>query len=122
MSMYRAEKTQAVETVQQELGKATVAVLAEYRGLTAGELDRLRKAGAAGGRPLPGQQEHAHASRRPRVAFEKLTPHLRGPVGGDPRLQRSGRDREARGAARRGAPKLEIKCAVLDGNLLQLPR
>ena len=43
MSMRRAEKVEVVESVQQELQKATVAVLAEYRGLTAGELDRLRK-------------------------------------------------------------------------------
>ena len=42
--MRRAEKAEVVESVQQDLGRATVAVLAEYRGLTAGELDRLRKA------------------------------------------------------------------------------
>ena len=42
--MNRAEKVQNVETLQGDFARATVAVLAEYRGLTAGQMNRLRSA------------------------------------------------------------------------------
>lgn len=121
MSMRRAEKTEVVETVQQELERATVAVLAEYRGLTAGELDRLRKAvRQADGRCRVSKNtltRRAAAGSR----FEKLTPHLRGPAA----VILGFRDPVA--IAKLAVkladelPKLEIKCAVLDGNLLPMP-
>ena len=121
MSMRQAEKAEVVETVQQELQKATVAVLTEYRGLTAGELDRLRKAvRQADGRCRVSKNtltRLAAAGSR----FEKLTPHLRGPSAvilgfKDPVAI-------AKLAVRLAEelPKLEIKCAVLDGDLLPLP-
>jgi large subunit ribosomal protein L10 len=42
--MDRAAKISNVETLQDEFGRATVAVLAEYRGLTAIQMNRVRKA------------------------------------------------------------------------------
>jgi len=49
--MNRAEKVENVETLQGDFARATVAVLAEYRGLTAGQMNRLRSAvRAANGR------------------------------------------------------------------------
>ena len=121
MSMRRAQKTEVVETVQQELERATVAVLAEYRGLTAGELDKLRKAvRQADGRCRVSKNtltRRAAAGSR----YEKLTPHLRGPAA----VILGFRDPVAiaKLAVRLAdeLPKLEIKYAVLDGNLLPLP-
>jgi large subunit ribosomal protein L10 len=42
--MKRAEKVESVELLQDEFGKASVAVLAEYRGLTAIQMNKVRKA------------------------------------------------------------------------------
>ena len=42
--MRRAEKVEAVQELEGDLRRATVAVLADYRGLTAGQMTRLRKA------------------------------------------------------------------------------
>jgi large subunit ribosomal protein L10 len=41
--MKRAEKIENVETLTSEFAKASVAVLAEYRGLTAGQMNKLRR-------------------------------------------------------------------------------
>jgi large subunit ribosomal protein L10 len=121
MSLLRAEKTEVVEAVQQELERATVAVLAEYRGLTAGELDRLRKAV----RQADGRCRVSKNTLTRRAAkgsrFEKLTPHLRGPSA----IILGVRDPVA--IAKLAVqladelPKLEINCAVLDGNVLPFP-
>jgi large subunit ribosomal protein L10 len=42
--MKRAEKVESVELLQDEFGKASVTVLAEYRGLTAIQMNKVRKA------------------------------------------------------------------------------
>jgi large subunit ribosomal protein L10 len=42
--MKRAEKVENVAALGDDFSKATVAVLAEYRGLTAGQMNRMRKA------------------------------------------------------------------------------
>ena len=42
--MRRAEKIDRVRELQDDLGRATVAVLAEYRGLTVGQMNRFRRA------------------------------------------------------------------------------
>lgn len=42
--MRRAEKVANVEALTDDFGKASVAVLAEYRGLTAGQMNKLRRA------------------------------------------------------------------------------
>jgi large subunit ribosomal protein L10 len=41
--MKRAEKIASVEALSGDFAKASVAVLAEYRGLTAGQMNRLRR-------------------------------------------------------------------------------
>lgn len=119
--MRRAEKVEVVEAVQQDFQRATVAVLAEYRGLTAGELDRLRK-------------EVRQADGRCRVTkntlarravggsrFEPLMAQLRGPTA----VVLGFRDPVtiAKLAVKLAdeLPKLEIKCAVLDGKVLPPP-
>jgi large subunit ribosomal protein L10 len=42
--MKRSEKVDSVDVIRGDLQRATVAVLAEYRGLTAGQMTRFRKA------------------------------------------------------------------------------
>jgi len=121
MSMRRAEKVEVVESVQQELQKATVAVLAEYRGLTAGELDRLRKSvRQANGRCRVSKNT---LTRRAAAgsSFEKLTPHLRGPAAVILGFEDPVAIAKLAVQLADELPKLEIKCAVLDGNVLPLP-
>jgi len=120
MSMRQAEKAEAVETVQRELQKATVVVLAEYRGLTAGQLDRLRKAvRQADGRCRVSKNtltRLAAAGSR----FEKLTPHLSGPSAVILGFKDPVAIAKLTVQLAEELPKLEIKCAVLDGNVLPL--
>jgi large subunit ribosomal protein L10 len=121
MSMRRAEKTEVVETVQQDLERATVAILAEYRGLTAGELDRLRKAvRQADGRCRVSKNtltRRAAAGSR----YEKLASHLRGPSAVILGFKDPVAIAKLAVKLAEELPKLEIKCAVLDGNLLPVP-
>lgn len=42
--MNRQEKVDSVTTIREELSRATLAVVADYRGLSAGEFDALRRA------------------------------------------------------------------------------
>jgi len=116
--MRRAEKVESVAGLQADLGRATVAVLAEYRGLTAGQMDRLRRAvREAEGRCRIAKNTLARralsASR-----YEPLGPMLRGPVA----LMLGFKDPVAIAKlASKFAdelPKLEIKAAVLDGQVL----
>ena len=116
--MKRAEKEEHIGVLQDEFRRATVAVLAEYRGLTAGELNRVRQAvRAINGRCRVGKNTLA---RRAATAtrFEPMNPMLRGPLAvilgfKDPVAV-------AKVAAKLSAayPKLEIKGAILDGALL----
>ena len=118
MSMRQAEKAEAVETVQRELQKATVVVLAEYRGLTAGQLDRLRKAvRQADGRCRVSKNtltRLAAAGSR----FEKLTPHLRGPSAVILGFKDPVAIAKIAVKLADEMPKLEIKGAVLDGQMV----
>jgi large subunit ribosomal protein L10 len=116
--MRRAQKVENVEGIRGDLGKASVAVLAEYRGLTAGDLNRLRKAvREANGRCRVAKNTLA------RRAFDgsdyaKLAPMLRGPLA----LIIGFRDPVA--IAKLAVkfadelPKLQIKGALLDGVML----
>jgi len=119
--MRRAEKAEVVESVQQDLERATVAVLAEYRGLTAGELDRLRKAV----RQAEGRCRVSKNTLTRRAAtgsrFEKLAPHLRGPSAVILGFHDPVAIAKLAVQLSEELPKLEIKCAVLDGNLLPVP-
>jgi large subunit ribosomal protein L10 len=116
--MKRAEKVESVETIQGELQRASVAVLAEYRGLTAGQLNRLRKAV----REANGRCRVAKNTLAKRAvagsAYEKLVPMLRGPLA----LIIGFRDPVtiAKLAVKfsEDLPKLELKGALLDGQVL----
>src|SRR5213078_3387566 len=79
-SMKRAEKIDRVRELQDDLGRATVAVLAEYRGLTVGQMNRFRRAvREAHGRCRVAKNTLARravtASR-----YEKLGPMLESPL------------------------------------------
>lgn len=116
--MRRAEKVEGVASIQADFGRATVAVLAEYRGLTAGELNRLRRAV----READGRCRVAKNTLTKRAAsasrYEKLDSMLRGPVA----LILGFKDpiTIAKLAVRfaEELPKLEIKGALLDGEIL----
>jgi large subunit ribosomal protein L10 len=116
--MKRAEKIESVSSIEADLGRATVAVLAEYRGLTAGEMNRLRKAV----REANGRCRVAKNTLAKRAAstsrYEKVAPLLQGPLAiilgfDDPvavaKLAVKFAD---------DLPKLQIKGAVLDGQVI----
>lgn len=116
--MKRSEKVDSVATIEHDLGRATVAVLAEYRGLTAGEMNRLRRAvREANGRCRVAKNtlaKRAASSSR----YDKVAPLLQGPLAlilgfEDPvavaKLAVKFADE---------LPKLQIKGAVLDGQVL----
>src|SRR5215467_14066785 len=78
--MKRAEKVESVETLRDEFSKATLTVLAEYRGLTAGQMNRLRKAvREADGRCRVAKNRLAKRAVA-ESANEKVVPLLRGPL------------------------------------------
>jgi large subunit ribosomal protein L10 len=116
--MKRAEKVESVSAIEADLGRATVAVLAEYRGLTAGEMNRLRKAV----REAKGRCRVAKNTLAKRAAsasrYDKVAPMLQGPLAlilgfEDPvavaKLAVKFAD---------DLPKLQIKGAVLDGQVI----
>src|SRR5262245_22598664 len=116
--MRRTEKVENVRGLQDDLGRATLAVLAEYRGLTAGQMNRFRRAvREAQGRCRVTKNtltRRAVASSR----YEKLTPMLNGPVA----LILAFKDPVALAKLTvkfaDELPKLEIRGAVLDGQML----
>jgi large subunit ribosomal protein L10 len=116
--MRRAEKIESVGTLQDEFSRASLTVLAEYRGLTAGQMNHLRKAV----REAEGRCRVAKNRLAQRAVTgsrdEKVVPLLRGPLAlligfRDPMVM-------AKLAVKLSAelPKLEIKGAVLDGEVL----
>ena len=116
--MKRAEKTDRVRELKDDLERATVAVLAEYRGLTVVQMNRFRRAvREADGQCRVGKNTLARraveASR-----YEQLKPMLQGPLA----LILGFKDPVA--VAKLAVkfaeelPKLEIKGAVLDGQVL----
>jgi large subunit ribosomal protein L10 len=116
--MRRAEKVQGVEQLQEEFSRATVTVLAEYRGLTAGQMNRLRKAV----READGRCRVAKNRLTKRAvadsANEKVVPLLRGPLAlligfADPVAMAKVVTKLAG-----ELPKLEIRGALLDGQVL----
>ena len=116
--MKRAEKIDRVQELHDDLGRATVAVLAEYRGLTAGQLNRFRRAvREAQGRCRVAKNTLARRAVKA-SRYEKLEPMLEGPMAlilgfKDPvtvaKLAVKFADE---------LPKLAIKGAVLDGQVL----
>jgi large subunit ribosomal protein L10 len=116
--MKRAEKIDSVREIQKDLGRATVAVLAEYRGLTVGQMNRFRRAV----REAQGRCRVAKNTLARRAVsashYEKLTPMLSGPTAlifgfKDPLVIAKLAVRFAE-----ELPKLEIKGGVLDGEVL----
>jgi large subunit ribosomal protein L10 len=116
--MRRAEKIENVATLSEDLGRATVAVLAEYRGLTSGQLNRLRRAvREANGRCRVTKNTLTRRAVGP-SRYKQLEPMLRGPLAlilgfKDPiaiaKLAIKFADE---------MPKLEIKGGVLEGQVL----
>lgn len=116
--MKRAEKIESVGLLEEEFSRAAVTVLAEYRGLTAGQMDRLRRAvREADGRCRVAKNRLAQRALAG-SAREKVVPLLRGPLA----LLIGFRDPVAiaKVAVRLSEelPKLEIKAAVLEGEVL----
>jgi large subunit ribosomal protein L10 len=119
--MRRAQKVESVRTLEQEFGRATVAVLAEYRGLTAGQMNRLRRAV----REAHGRCRVAKHTLAKRALgdgpYAGLKPLLRGPVA----VILGFRDPVAVAKVTRKLademPKLEIRGAVLEGQVLTAP-
>jgi len=116
--MKRAEKVESVETLRDEFSKATLTVLAEYRGLTAGEMNRLRRTvREADGRCRVAKNRLAKRAVA-ESTNEKVIPLLRGPLAlivgfKDPVTM-------AKVAVKLAdeLPKLEIRGALLDGAVL----
>ena len=116
--MKRAEKVDSVREIEEDLGRATVAVLAEYRGLTVTQMNRFRRAvREADGRCRVAKNTLAKRAVS-KSRYERLTPLLSGPTAlilgfKDPvaiaKLAMKFADE---------LPKLEIKGAVMDGHVL----
>jgi large subunit ribosomal protein L10 len=116
--MNRAEKVKSIELLNEEFARATVTVLADYRGLTAGQMNRLRKAV----READGHCRVAKNRLAKRAVADSpndtVVPLLRGPLAmligfADPIAM-------AKVAIKLSAelPKLEIRGALLDGQVL----
>jgi large subunit ribosomal protein L10 len=116
--MKRAEKMESVGLLQKEFARASVTVLAEYRGLTAGQMNRLRKAvREADGRCRVAKNRLAKRAVA-ESANEKVVPLLRGPLAlligfSDPIAIAKVAIKLAE-----ELPKLEIRGALLDGQVL----
>lgn len=116
--MKHAEKIENVAALKGDLARATVTVLAEYRGLTALQLNRVRKAiRNADGRCRVGKNRLAKRAIAD-TPFQVADPMLQGPLAlfigfSDPVAL-------AKVAVKLAEelPKLEIKGAVLDGAVL----
>ena len=116
--MKRAEKIDRVRELQDDLGRATVAVLAEYRGLTVGQMNRFRRAV----REAHGRCRVAKNTLARRAVtgsrYEKLGPMLEGPLA----LILGFKDpvTVAKLAVKfsEEIPKLAIRGALLDGQVL----
>jgi large subunit ribosomal protein L10 len=116
--MRRAEKVETVETLRGDVERAKVAVLAEYRGLTVVELNRLRRAV----READGRCRVAKNTLTKRAVtgskFAGLEPMLQGPTA----VIFGFRDPVAIAKLAvkfaEELPKLELRGALLDGQVL----
>jgi large subunit ribosomal protein L10 len=116
--MKRAEKLEAVQTLEGELRRATVTVIAEYRGLTVIEMNRLRRAvREANGRCRVAKNTLAKRAASA-AGHEKLSPALRGPLALIIGFQDPVTVAKLAVRFAEELPKLQIKGAVLDGELL----
>jgi large subunit ribosomal protein L10 len=118
MSMRRSEKVENIDAIHGDLDRATVAVLAEYRGLTVVQLNRLRRVvREADGRCRVTKNTLARRAIA-KTRYETLEPMLQGPLA----LILGFRDpvtiAKLTVKLSEEFPKLEIKGAVLDGQVL----
>ena len=116
--MKRAEKIDRVRELQDDLGRATVAVVAEYRGLTVVQMNRFRRAvREAHGRCRVAKNTLAKravtASR-----YEKLGPMLGGPLALILGFEDPVAVAKLAVKFAEELPKLEIRGALLDGQVL----
>jgi large subunit ribosomal protein L10 len=116
--MNRTEKEQAVATLAQDLKRAKVAILADYRGLTAGQLDHLRKTvREANGHCRVNKNRLAKRAIH-ETPYAPLAPMLSGPlalmIGFDDPVPVAKVVVKLAGEL----PKLELKGGVLDGAVL----
>lgn len=117
--MNRAEKASSIDSIQSDLQQASLAVVAEYRGLTAGQMNNLR----AAVRKVDGRCRVAKNTLAKRAvggqAQEGIAPLMRGPVA----LILAFKDpvAVAKVAVKfaEESPKLEIKGGVLGGQVLE---
>src|SRR5262245_4028585 len=116
--MKRAEKVESVEVLQDEFGRASVTVLAEYRGLTALQMNRLRRVV----READGRCRVAKNRLAKRAIDGSSYASLEGMLKGPTALIIGFKDpiAIAKIAVKLAdeMPKLAIKGAVLDGQLL----
>jgi large subunit ribosomal protein L10 len=112
-------KAETIEAIRTRMVHATTAVLTEYRGLSVQQLSELRKQLRAAF-----AEYHVVKNRLARIALEGspldgLRPHLSGPTGvvigrRDPAVVA-----KALSAFARVNPALQLKVAVIDGQLLE---
>jgi large subunit ribosomal protein L10 len=113
--MRRAEKIENVEELRADLGRATLAVLAEYRGLTSGQLNRVRRVvREANGRCRVTKNTLAKRAVA-ESQWQPLTAMLQGPVAVILAFEDPVAVAKVTSKLSDDFPKLEIKGAVLDG-------
>ena len=112
------EKAEAVGALRERFGRASIAILAEPRGLTVGKVTQLRKKMRA----IEGEYKIAKNTLARRAVddttFAQLSPLLKGPTAlvfgyGDPMVL----TKEVVGYASQNSQHLTIKAALLDGQL-----
>ncbi len=117
--MNRAEKIESVGTLREEFSRASVTVLAEYRGLTAGQMNRLRKAvREADGQCRVAKNRLAKRAVEGATGEAQVVPLLQGPLALLIGFQDPIAMAKVAVKLAEELPKLEIKGAVLDGAVL----
>ncbi|HWP66932.1 MAG TPA: 50S ribosomal protein L10 [Candidatus Limnocylindria bacterium] len=116
--MRQEEKVASVAELVGDFGRATVAVVVDYRGLTAGEFDDVRRTvRAADGRCRVAKNRLAKRAIAD-TPYAPLAPLLRGPTALIMGFQDPIAVAKATVKLADSLPKLEIRGAVLDGKTL----
>src|SRR5689334_9231082 len=116
--MNRAEKASSIESLDSDLKKASLALVAEYRGLTAGQMNNLRTAV----RKVDGRCRVAKNTLIKRAIGDGrnagMAPLMRGPVAMILAFEDPVAVAKVAVKFAEETPKLQIKGAVLDGQVL----
>jgi large subunit ribosomal protein L10 len=116
--MKRAEKVANVEALSADFAKASVAVLAEYRGLTSGQMNKLRRTvREADGRCRVTKNRLAKRAIG-ESSYASLEPMLKGPTALIIGFKDPVAIAKVAMKLAEEMPKLEIKGAVLDGQTM----